>query len=92
MQHAVEDNKMTEKTSKEIKEVKKSIKESTKLAHKILEMLTVDGRLPKKSLISVLMILHLMIKDDNKFISLDVRVMEYLEEFGITVEEKEIGN
>lgn len=83
---------MTEKTAKEIKEIEKGIAQSTKLAHKILEMLKVNDKIPKKSLISILMILHLMIEKDNKFTALDKNVMNHLSTFGITIEDPEIGN
>lgn len=83
---------MTEKTKKEIKEAEKSISQSTKLAHKILEMLKVDDQIPKKSLISILMVLHLMIEKDDKFIALDKNIMNHLAVFGITIEDPEIGN
>jgi len=83
---------MIDKTKKEIKEIEKGIAQSTKLAHKILEMLKVNDKIPKKSLISILMILHIMIEKDNKFIALDKNIMNHLALFGITIEDPEIGN
>jgi len=83
---------MTEKTKKEIKEIDKGIAEATKLAHKVLAMLEVDGKIPKKALISILMILHMMLEKESKLKKLDEQTMASLASFGITVEEAENGN
>lgn len=80
------------KTTKEIKEVEKGIAESTELAHKVLAMLEVDGKIPKKALISILMILHMMLEKENKLTQLDEQTMISLASFGITIEEAENGN
>jgi hypothetical protein len=80
------------KTNKEIKEIDKGITEATKLAHKILAMLEVDGKIPKKALISILMILHMMLEKESKLIELDEQTMRCLAAFGITIEEPGNGN
>lgn len=80
-----------DKTNKEIKEAQKDIDDATKLAHKVLEMLTVDGKIPKKSLVSILMILHMMLEKESKLTKLDEQTMLALQYFGITVEEAD-GN
>ena len=83
---------MKDKTKKEIKEAEKDIAEATEIAHKVLAMLEVDGKISKKALISILMILHMMSEKESKLRELDAQTMRYLASFGITVEEAENGN
>jgi NifU-like protein involved in Fe-S cluster formation len=81
-----------EKTKEEILEVEKSINEATKIAHKFLKMLEEDGKIPRRALISILMILHAMLEKEDKLVDLDKQTMLCLHSFGITVEEAENGN
>lgn len=76
----------------EIKEIEKGIADATKIAHNILAMLRVKDKIPRKALISILMILQVMLDKEEEFSELHSMTTNALRAFGITREEEANGN